>query len=355
MLKSLLDSGSVDDAVKCVVKMQLPKKFVPELLNCVMVGTMDRTDDDRDNVISLIGALKDKGVTTSDNFMEALDGIMEQMSALEQENPLAKSYVAKFAAGAVASGVISIGDLASPMTGGYLYPLFLLCLQQLSKMKGKDWLAKAFSESKVSLHGMLPELDNNKDRLIEILEDRSLGFLLPLLRIQSELWKQLKSDPNPANFYKWVRDNVDGKLFADSGFITILVTAIIRHITSESTMQEGVDVTVAPDKLLVEKEKELIDKFKGVLKKFLLDKIALHVTAIYALQVYSYNNGSPKGLLLRMFMNMYNFEIIDEEAFMKWKEEVNDIHPGKGQALFQVNQWLTWLEQAEEESEEDDD
>ena len=42
------------------------------------------------------------------------------------------------------------------------------------------------------------------------------------------------------------------------------------------------------------------------------------------------------GLLLRMFMNLYNFEVIDEEAFMQWKEELNDIHPGKGQALFQV-------------------
>ena len=42
------------------------------------------------------------------------------------------------------------------------------------------------------------------------------------------------------------------------------------------------------------------------------------------------------GLLLRMFINMYNLEILDEEAFMKWKEEVNDLHPGKGQALFQV-------------------
>jgi len=37
-----------------------------------------------------------------------------------------------------------------------------------------------------------------------------------------------------------------------------------------------------------------------------------------------------------MFMNFYNFEIVDEEAFIKWKEEVNDLHPGKGQALFQV-------------------
>jgi len=43
-----------------------------------------------------------------------------------------------------------------------------------------------------------------------------------------------------------------------------------------------------------------------------------------------------EGLLLRMFMNLYNFEVIDEDAFIQWKEELNDVHPGKGQALFQV-------------------
>jgi len=26
-----------------------------------------------------------------------------------------------------------------------------------------------------------------------------------------------------------------------------------------------------------------------------MDKISLHITAIYALQVFAYNNGSPKG------------------------------------------------------------
>ena len=59
------------------------------------------------------------------------------------------------------------------------------------------------------------------------------------------------------------------------------------------------------------------------------------------------------GMLLRMFMNLYDMEVIDEEVFLRWKEEVNEEYQGKGKALFQVNSWLTWLEQAEEESEEE--
>ena len=37
-----------------------------------------------------------------------------------------------------------------------------------------------------------------------------------------------------------------------------------------------------------------------------------------------------------MFVTLYDLEIIEEDAFISWKEDVNDQHPGKGQALFQV-------------------
>ena len=44
------------------------------------------------------------------------------------------------------------------------------------------------------------------------------------------------------------------------------------------------------------------------------------------------------GMLLRMFMNLYDLEIIDEDAFLRWKEDLTDVFPGKGKALFQVGE-----------------
>jgi translation initiation factor 4G len=35
-------------------------------------------------------------------------------------------------------------------------------------------------------------------------------------------------------------------------------------------------------------------------------------------------------------MYFYDLEIVEEEAFFKWKEEINDEYPGKGKSLFQV-------------------
>ena len=50
-----------------------------------------------------------------------------------------------------------------------------------------------------------------------------------------------------------------------------------------------------------------------------------------------HSDGMLAGMLLRFFMNMYDLEIVEEEAFFRWKEEVNDQYAGKGKALFQVN------------------
>ena len=60
-------------------------------------------------------------------------------------------------------------------------------------------------------------------------------------------------------------------------------------------------------------------------------------------------------MLLRWFVSLYEADIVDEHVFLKWKEDVNDSYPGKGKALFQVNQWLTWLEEAESEEEDEEE
>ena len=37
-----------------------------------------------------------------------------------------------------------------------------------------------------------------------------------------------------------------------------------------------------------------------------------------------------------MFIYLYDLEIIDDEVFLKWKEDINEQYPGKGKALFEV-------------------
>lgn len=91
-----------------------------------------------------------------------------------------------------------------------------------------------------------------------------------------------------------------------------------------------------------------------MLEAFLQEKTDLQVVAIYALQVFCDSVEYPKGMLLRWFTALYDFSVIEEEAFIRWKEDLSDAYPGKGNALFQVNSYLTWLEEAESEEEDDE-
>ncbi|KAI5729156.1 hypothetical protein M8J77_026184 [Diaphorina citri] len=109
------------------------------------------------------------------------------------------------------------------------------------------------------------------------------------------------------------------------------------------------------EKSIHEKEKQLLEKYKPVLVGFLAENVDLQVTCVYAVQVFCHSLHFPKGMLLRWFNNLYNLEIIEEEAFSKWRENISDAYPGKGEALFQVNAWLNWLAEAESEEEEEEE
>lgn len=48
-------------------------------------------------------------------------------------------------------------------------------------------------------------------------------------------------------------------------------------------------------------------------------------------------------MLLRWFMYLYNLEVCEEEAFLRWREDVTDAYPGKGEALFQVRPPIRYI------------
>jgi translation initiation factor 4G len=134
-----------------------------------------------------------------------------------------------------------------------------------------------------------------------------------------------------------------------------LYVSKLEFAIQESTLAVGLDASIPLDKSVLEKEQALLGRFKLVLQTFLHEKVDLQVIAVYALQVFCHSLQFPKGIiqicillvvsiklvrclgmLLRWFHNLYDLEVIEEEAFMKWKEDISDDYAGKGNALFQV-------------------
>ncbi|XP_051997510.1 eukaryotic translation initiation factor 4 gamma 2-like [Xyrauchen texanus] len=349
-----LSSKNMNDAVNGVREMRPPKHLLPEMLCKMIVCSLESPDDDREHVSTLINTLRMEGLVTGENFMQAFLNVLDQCPKIELDIPLVKSYLAQFAARAIIADLVSMAELAHPLENGTHFPLFLLCLQQMAKLKDREWLTDLFQQSKVNMQKMLPEIDQNKDRMLEILEGKGLSFLFPLMKLEKELLKQIKADPAPQTIYKWIKDNISPKLHTDKGFVNILMTSFLQYIFHEMYSTAEEDQLSAPTKEQLDQEKQLLLAFKLVMQKFLHDHVELQVSALYALQVHCNVHAFPKGMLLRYFVNFYDMEIIEEEAFLAWKEDISQEFPGKGKALFQVNQWLTWLETAEEEESEEE-
>ena len=67
--------------------------------------------------------------------------------------------------------------------------------------------------------------DRHKDRLIQILEDRELSFVYPMLKIESTLLEKIHSNSLSSDELKeWIEANVSTNVTNSTDFIHSLVT-----------------------------------------------------------------------------------------------------------------------------------
>lgn len=178
-----LSSKNLTDAVTGVRDMRAPKHFLPEMLSKIIICSLDRPDEDKEHVSTLIHTLRAESLITGENFMQvqsrpsrqtaaetwrlrkkpravsspqAFLNVLDQCPKIEQDVPLVKSYLAQFVARAVIAELVSVAELAHPLENGTHFPLFLLCLQQTAKLKDREWITDLFQQSKVNMQKMLP-------------------------------------------------------------------------------------------------------------------------------------------------------------------------------------------------------
>lgn len=222
---------SIDDIVKLYYDLKVPEKFLKDSIVKVLNESLDKSDQAHETAIEFLMALQKDKRLTANQITDALRTVINGMNEREKTIPKITTLVASLLARSMTKKICKLNDIANFTSNGQHYPLMLLVLQQLHKTIGDDSLVEVFNASKVNLMSSLPECDRTKERLAEILDDRKLSFLQPLLRIESELWRQIKEDPQPQTFYKWIKDNVDSARYTDPGFITALMTVVLRFIT----------------------------------------------------------------------------------------------------------------------------
>lgn len=223
---------NMDDVVANFVELKLPEKFMRDTMTTILNEIVDKSDLTHERVIDFFVCIKKEGKLQTNAILDGFKALINGMS--DSPVPRIATLVASLLYRTVSAQLCRLADVAHFADNGAHYPLFLLVLQQLHKNLGKQALIETFNESKVNLMTTLPEADRTKDRMAEILEDRNLSFLYPLLKLQGELQKHIQNDPNPQIIYKWIKDNVDAVCYTDPGFITALMNVILKYVTQVS-------------------------------------------------------------------------------------------------------------------------
>ena len=98
---------------------------------------------------------------------------------------------------------------------------------------------------------------------------------------------------------------------------------------------------------------KLLRKFLQVGKES--EQMTLMFNSLYEVQDYCARMDWPEKLMKKLFYQLYEADVILEEAFTVWREDTSDQGPNKMKALVQVNEFLQWLETTEEEGEDGED
>lgn len=218
-----------DETINKLKTFKFTNEQISELIYLTIVHTLPKTDLDRLNTSKLFIEFSrisaSQGTITSETFMNGFKLVLQNLNNLESEYHFVKSNASLYAARAVCDQIVTFNDLSLLMKHGAYYPLFFLCMQKMHKLKPAEWLRAQLEKSKINLVDMLPSNDRCKERLIQILEDRELSFVYPMLKIEAILFDNVFTQNfDSIQLREWINQNVEVDIRNSTDFIQSLIT-----------------------------------------------------------------------------------------------------------------------------------
>ena len=246
---------------------------------------------------------------------------------------------------------------------------------------GEEGAKAAYNASKIDVAALLPEDKRSEKMAVDLLADNGVAFVAPQLVDQlkkandaaataavdtqlKELSDYLASGvlapvaeeatagDGPRDAAKWIDDHCADLL--ESGEAKLERT-VMRCVLSAGMGNDEPDAKLAP-KLCkqIERCAKLLQKCTASTQSE-SKRLYKQANCLYEVQAFCAAQQWPSGLIKKLFYNLYESDVVFEDAYGVWREDVNDDTPGKDKALFQVNEFLQWLDEAAEEGEGDEE
>jgi len=247
--------------------------------------------------------------------------------------------------------------------------LTLAVLKAFVEASSQD-LARAFyADAKLDLLAAMPKerAEGGAPAVAAALEEAGLAFLDPQLanevqakkqeeqkealasqlrEIETYLMQALKGGEAEGAVMEWMAKRIDAAT-PDAAVCRVVMRCLLET-SSDDTPPSSTKINGA-----IKEHAKLLRKFLHAGKA--ADQMPLMCASLYEVQAYCLRKNWPDKLMKKLFYQLYEQDIILEEAYGVWREDTETDEPGKDRALFQVNEFLQWLETTEEEGEEDDE
>eukprot|EP01135_Chromosphaera_perkinsii_P011543 Nk52_evm1s2438 gene=Nk52_evmTU1s2438 len=353
LVAEYMSSMDLENAVFLVKEMKArAEKF--NVVDTMLSAAFDRLDRDRQGVVDILKECHAKKVVSAEEIVKSLNTQLESVEDLKLDIPHIETYILTYVLRFIRGGSFTLKDCVDQcniFTGEQVLKVLALLKEQTSDIE----VETAAKYIDLRSFFVVPTKLSDEEYYRK-LESLKLDFLCPEIKCELAVDNLLKNEEEPLKVLEWLKANIDKKTLSSEKFIARLVSVILKYSSKKSIIfpDDGGRPTLNVSKEAKAEEARFIQKYTKLLSPLVGDSQALQVACIYGVQIFAHQAGFPANYMERMFTALYNLDICEEESFFLWKEDVRDDFPGKGTSLFQVNKWLNWLAEDDEESEEED-
>lgn len=311
------------------------------------------------NVSLFAGLVGERKLLEADKLVLAISACISRLPDIALDYPFAPVRLTRFIAELINAKLLSLSSLISSGESGVDAPFVAALLIELLKFSSTDQLVELCKAANLDILRIPPVATMSANEQHDFLNRFGLDFLHPQVKVKQSL-KQLfaehlvKSATAPAatrTLARTIKEQFSPSVTEVPEFSRTLFTALLEQITSITTLKSGSSHVSTKEER--DEEKALLLATFRLIAPYASSEDR-QIGLIYTAQAFCYANGFPKGLLLRVANELYDNDVVEQSAWMKWREEINDDEPGKGDALVALNEYLNWMETAEDDDDDDD-
>jgi len=342
LMVEYLASGDVDEAVLSLK--ELRTDFDKALIQMYQ-DSFEKKDLDRSKLRTLVQRVCEQKVITLHMASAAIKETIALIMDLECDIPKVATYVALNAVSLLKHGLIPFTSL-TPAIESYAKndsrgckKFVALLAKTLKAEVGEDDARRMWSEAKVDVKGILSLKDSD---LNEFLGSEGLEWLFPLLGCRRDLDEALRSGKDASEILAWLKS---------PSFAGIIMSDLGARCVMRSLLENFGEAECEPN---FQKYGKAFSELYGM---DTLDMKKLQLEMIYEVQLYCYEKAFQNQNIKRLFMAIYDCEMVLEASFNMWKEDTTDTpgkKEGKKQAVLHANSFLQWLVEAPVEDEDEE-